>query len=370
MMRSLLAGAAVIALAACGGEGRADAPSEETASTTTSAPPPAQADRGQAVAVTRRFGDWTAVCDNGNNCAAYGGNQESGPGWVIVKLDAGPSAAPQVLFGAWGEHSLPIRISIDGDAVASREVTNDDGDILAGAPRDAAAFLDRIAQGQSAVLSEGGLDEPTTAPLRGAAAAFLWIDERQGRLNTVTALIRKGNRPASAVPAPPALPAPRAAPAVSQEGLPGPAPLPAALEALPAIKTCREETNVQDDRVDRLDDGRLLWSVQCFQGAYNTGHRFFITGPNGQNPQPILLPSPQPNSTDVPHEDRYVEINAEYDATTRTLSSFSKGRGIGDCGAATTWVWTGRAFELKSEQRMDLCAGLSPDLWPTTWRTR
>jgi hypothetical protein len=369
MTRSLLASVAVVALAACGGEGQADTPSREAGSAA-SVQTQTQAG-GQAVAVTRTFGDWMAVCDNGNNCAAYGGNQESGPGWVIVKLEAGPGAEPQALFGAWTSHGEPVRIAIDGAAVASGDRPSEEHDsIAAGVPQDIKAFVDRIGQGQSATLTGGDLDEPQAIPLRGAAAAFLWIDERQGRLNTTTALIRRGSRPASAVPPPPALPAPRAAPAVSQEGVPGAETLPAALEGLAAVKTCREDTRRRDDQVHRLSGGQLLWSVLCFEGAYNTGHRFFLSDANGRSFQPILLPSPEPTSTDVPHEDRYVEINAEYDPETRTISSFSKGRGLGDCGAATTWVWTGRAFELKSEQRMDLCAGLSPDLWPTTWRTR
>ena len=44
--------------------------------------------------------------------------------------------------------------------------------------------------------------------------------------------------------------------------------------------------------------------------------------------------------------------------------------GIGDCGAAQTWAWTGQGFTLTQESIMGECAGVPSDLWPVSWRTR
>ena len=51
-------------------------------------------------------------------------------------------------------------------------------------------------------------------------------------------------------------------------------------------------------------------------------------------------------------------------------TAFAKARGIGDCGAAQTWAWTGQGFTLTQESIMGECGGVPSDLWPVTWRTR
>ena len=48
---------------------------------------------------------------------------------------------------------------------------------------------------------------------------MLYMDERQRRIGTVTALVRTGRQPASAVPAPPALPQVRIAAAPTDRPL-------------------------------------------------------------------------------------------------------------------------------------------------------
>ncbi|WP_217591550.1 DUF1176 domain-containing protein, partial [Burkholderia sp. GbtcB21] len=55
-------------------------------------------------------------------------------------------------------------------------------------------------------------------PLSGLNAALLLNDDTQGRVGTVTALLRPGNRPAPSVPAAPALP-PAVVPAPPVAGL-------------------------------------------------------------------------------------------------------------------------------------------------------
>jgi len=187
-------------------------------------------------------------------------------------------------------------------------------------------------------------------------------------VDTVTALRRRGSRPALSVPEGPSLPVVTPAPAVSQAGFGDQNQiLPAALEAVPAVAACRAETADhwigKEVMSARLDSSTELWAVPCFAGAYNMGHDWYITGPGGRDPRPARLAS----TSDEPTPST---INGGYSPETRTITAFAKGRGVGDCGTASTWTWTGREFVLTEESEMRECWGVPADYWPSTWRTR
>jgi hypothetical protein len=93
------------------------------------------------------------------------------------------------------------------------------------------------------------------------------------------------------------------------------------------------------------------------------GHDWYVTGPGGQDPRPATLASADGKPSNG-------TVNGGYSADTRTIDAFSKGRGLGDCGVASTWTWTGRTFVLTRESTMEDCEGIPADVWPTTWRTR
>jgi hypothetical protein len=60
--------------------------------------------------------------------------------------------------------------------------------------------------------------------------------------------------------------------------------------------------------------------------------------------------------------------NGGWDAKTRTLSSYAKGRGIGDCGVSQTYAWDGTRFRLIDQNVMGECRG-SID-YITVWTAR
>jgi hypothetical protein len=64
-----------------------------------------------------------------------------------------------------------------------------------------------------------------------------------------------------------------------------------------------------------------------------------------------------------------VAVNAGYDPKTRILSAYGKGRGVGDCGNSSAWVWTGGAFALSQATVMPVCRGYGPD-WPTVFQAK
>lgn len=327
----------------------------------------------------RSFRDWRAQCDNGNVCAAFGRSIADTGGWIRVTREPGATARPGVVFGLRGDPGSdipgPLTVNLDG-AIYTAVAGAADTATFVLSDADAVAFVAGLPNARALTLGAGGVT--SSLSVSGSSAALLWVDERQGRLDTVTALVRKGARPASAVPAAPSLPVVLAAAAVSQQGfdhygsgdasgetrLP---PLPAAVAAMPDARSCHAD--VADSEylstaftVARLAADTELWGVPCFAGAYNMGYRYFTTGVGGTNPQPVSFPTSEGSTFDV--------VNGAYDPATRILDAFEKGRGLGDCGTASTWVWTGRAFALKTEQHMEECWGMVSDHWPTTWRSR
>ena len=371
--------AATVLLAACG-NGEARPTSGAGAS------PSAAAQAASVKSESRQFRDWYAVCDNGNACVAYTGGVAA---WVRVGMDAGPQAQPTIHFGLWpdgGEETLgaPISLVIDGRRHATTPGPDDTSSAVIPAS-DVRAVLTELAAASSISLVSG--DQTAELPAAGASATLLWFDERQGRLDTTTALIRRGQRAASAVPAAPDLPVIAAAPAVSQAGFTAAldpvntddeddnAVPPAALEAVPAVKQCRENTSFNDYlrkavTASRLNATTELWGIPCDSGAYNVSYTYFLTGAGGADPRPVSFPDADGKPMEGADGTEDWLINPAYDPATRTLSAFAKARGLGDCGVSQTWTWTGRGFVLSREQVMSDCFGMVSDFWPTTFRSR
>ncbi|MCV0414919.1 MAG: DUF1176 domain-containing protein [Brevundimonas sp.] len=319
----------------------------------------------------RAFRDWRAACDNGAACFAFAPSSLPDQGWLRLALAPEAQAAPRIAVGLWspGAEGLaptaPLTLTIDGRAFVTRR--DPDADLPVGQVEaaDAPVVARALAAGRKAILTAGG--QRVDLSLSGAAAALLWIDERQGRLDTPGALVRVGDRPASTRA--PELPRVAAAPPADQAGFGDEdQTLPKTLEALPAVKACRQET-AWNDYVQkavfsaRLSADRELWAVPCFAGAYNLGSAVYVTGPNGADPMPVAFPVAEGGTVDT-------VVNAAYDPATRSLSAFNKGRGVGDCGVAQRWVWNGRGFALAEQSEMRDCAGVPRDLWPSLWRSR
>lgn len=316
----------------------------------------------------QKFRDWLVVCDNIGTCHAFGPASE-GTGWVRISMAAGPDADPSVAVGFWpddGAFDGPVTARVDDVVFEAAAPTGEDAPPVAlVSPDRARDLVDAMAQGTAMALNAGSDTIPIS--LTGAAASLLWIDEHQGRLGNVTALLRKGSRPSSSVPAAPPTPRVVAAPAVSQAGYGDQEgqTLPASVEALPAVVQCRADTAFNPDlqaviSSARLDANTVLWSVPCGAGAYNFSSAYFTTTPTGTNPRRVTFPS----AVGAPQDQL---VNAAYDPATRIIDAFNKGRGLGDCGLADSWTWTGQGFVLKSSSEMSECWGVPSEYWPTNW---
>ena len=331
-----------------------------------------------AAQMTQGYSGWWLACDNAKSCAAFGFDESGGAGgYAKISREAGPNAAAAVEAVFYDDASAeavrgPLTLSVDGEGGDLLNLTitaEPDGSYLHARvpPGETPQMVAAMRKG--AALSVGKGEARTVIPLAGVSAALLKMDDLQGRVDTVTALVRPGAKPASAVPAAPALPVIRRAAAASQAKLPS--ALPAALKAKDQVKSCAEDDNPALELAPtswRLKPGLLLWSIPCGAGAYNFSSLWLVTDEAGGNAKPAPFrnyPGGYANA-----EDEALLNNAEYAPETRTLNAFNKARGLGDCGADETWVWDGAALRQSEAVVMGECQGVSPSDWPTIWRAQ
>lgn len=333
--------------------------------TVTVSAPVATSERPGLSSESKQFRDWYTTCDNTNQCTAYISSDDHN-GFLLVRMDPGPDARAQVYFSLWSPDGGASRTTatIDGQRFTGQTVSEDDGSSYTHITPASDQLLRALSQGHTLQLHRDD-GESERVSLSGVAAAFLWIDVRQDRAGTPTALIRKGQRPLSTVPSAPPAPQLVPAPAIAQSNLPSASAPPASLANLAAVKECLADSSdfqKDDYSVDRLGSDQLLWGVPCGAGAYNFSQIYFVTRNDGSQPRQITFPTAGEPIKRL--------TNSSYSPQSRSLGQFNKGRGIGDCGNMSEWTWTGSSFALKSEISIETCAGVPWDLWPTLWRAR
>jgi hypothetical protein len=319
---------------------------------------------------TKAVKDWLGVCANTLACTAFGfapEDDENG-GYLLIQRDGGPGAAPRiaVVFDpADKQPAADWTLQLDGHPIAGVGPVHAAGGesgaraLLRGRP--ASALIAALRNGKSLEVLAGGTSQVQIS-LAGSAAILLWLDDQQGRVDTVTALARPGAKPASAVPTPAPAPLIRAAPPVVQNGVPDHAPK----GMTKGIADCDAEAETPDEVVARLAPGVMLWGPQCTSGAYNAVNVFFIGDEHAKGLKRVRFPEP-PGAGQASDD---LLFNPGFDPKTQTLSIFSKARGVGDCGESADWVWDGRAFQLISDNIMPACRGVLPDDWPPLFVSR
>ena len=332
------------------------------------------------------FRDWHAACDNLRNCSAYGFESEnSGSGYLRIKRGGEAHAPVKIMLAVWADDKVTFRLRFDypalpglpdgaltgelnGDGNVRQIVLTDtvSADMLIASIRKAA----RIIVTREAPPGKAPSDPSTSEiSMSGAVAALLWIDEQQKRLDTRTALIRKGDKPASAVP-----PQPRAPTIAAVKPASGPAPA----KHPPALIARGRALCGEDDEGSRLEKAVPLGGVMFLymficpdnSGAYNFNYGL-LTGPagNAQATKPVELKYPvKIGDLRIDPEPQTSATNPSFDPRTMTLSTFAKGRGIGDCGSAEDWAWDGKSFRLLRLRMMPHCKGVPLDDWPVLYR--
>ncbi len=110
-----------------------------------------------------------------------------------------------------------------------------------------------------------------------------------------------------------------------------------------------------------LGAGMTLRGVCSEGGAYNLAYRFFRV--DGGRREPVAFRIPWRAASP---DDRGL-VNPQLSADGLLLSGFSKGIGLGTCGDASDFVWTGHGFRLFHYTEMRDCLGMTSDNWPVLY---
>ncbi|MDB5599960.1 MAG: hypothetical protein JWN71_2004 [Xanthobacteraceae bacterium] len=338
-----------------------------------------------ARAEIKNFRDFVAACDNARDCVAYGLGTDAVGAYLKIERGGAPDATPKIIIVADLPNASTFTLAFDDPALNAALPTgphagpaNDENNarVTVDKPEAVAALLEALRKAKMLRVTR---QDPPGAPksdpveselsMAGAVAALLWIDERQQRLGTTTALVRRGDKPASAVPAPPALPAVVAAKIntapLTQE-------VPKALDPKHSAKMRKlcgaDEDDAEFSEASRLDGKRVLYSYVCrsLSGAYNFTHVFLVApedAPQSARAPDFIVPPELKNEEKKP-----IMINPGFDTETATLSTFAKGRGPGDCGTEAGWTWDGKAFRVTLYRSMPYCRGVTLDDWPVLYR--
>ncbi|SDV46678.1 DUF1176 domain-containing protein [Chitinasiproducens palmae] len=323
---------------------------------------------GQAIAKEQQepatFGDWVVGCDNQRSCVAIGMPSEDGQigAYVRIARSGVRDDLPTVTIAYYTDKKVgnpqivttpaPAKDASQQGSFGSR--CEDDFCIATLRGADAMRFIDalRDAKTLTVALRAKVPTDASVVSLKGSAAALLYVDDRQQRIGTPSALLRRGTRAIATIPDVPALPQ------VQALTLTVPKTLPASAKQLPkANEDCPQGTEpiaFQDAR------GAMLYGVCEIGGAYNMSYTMYLpstaaktTGGSRKNGAPVAGDS---------------LTNPWLNKDGKTLSTFDKGRGIGDCGASSDLAWTGTALVEVARSAMPVCKGVPMDAWPTTYR--
>jgi Protein of unknown function (DUF1176) len=314
------------------------------------------------------YKDWTVGCDNGLACQAVA-LKPDGP-WddglsVVITRKAGLQALPAVEISGFPTKLGRFRLLLDGKAVET-------GTIETGA--ESITFTDgkaiklsrALAKGSSLSLVDASGAKFGAASLSGIAAALRYVDSTQGRAGSKGAILATGARKASVKKA--VLPVLEARKIKPSDMLPDASALVALSEGSPCAQ---ERFGSTEDTAYSLGNGpagaQSLVMLNCGAGAYNFSSGIYVgqrSAAGKWNFEPAKFDYGASGFS--PDSKIPILVNADWDAATQTISSFSKGRGVGDCGSSESWVWDGAVFRLTSATAMGECRG-SVD-WIPIWR--
>ena len=192
-------------------------------------------------------------------------------------------------------------------------------------------MMDRLTPASSISISfndQNGVAQQAKFSLKGMTSALSWIDKRQNRVGS--------ERVAST---PPYGLAPSSADQQSTPQVPV-----ALLDRHRADQECRpfEDLAIGRDIItDALDDSHNLYILPCEAGAYNGLYKVYVETSGEFAPQYFADFSDTLGWTGAS-----TLFNVEYDPATKQITTFSKGRAMGDCGTKGQWDWQESGFKL------------------------
>ena len=318
----------------------------------------------------KKVRDWNIWCSDVLECSAEVFRQE--PVYLSFGFvrESEPNAVVSPFFSS-GYKLLPeslLKIVVDGEksfTLNFESADNDEGRWYFHNQDNKHALLQAMMNGKSAKLmvdAQNGKQEIDLS-LSGLTAVLLFMDEAQGRVGKTDAIKAKGEgEPVNA--------------AAGLTQLKSSAQLPSRLAAFWREQTSGCAIGWNDDSDLIADFGGLsieqkygsqLFILPCgTPGAYNLPQVVIAYDRESKKSRIVSLPimgQRGPTTLDYPY-------NTSWDHHKSELSSFFKGRGLGDCGMQARWVWNEGGFEggfeLVEERVKDDCDG-KYDEWPVIW---
>lgn len=326
-----------------------------------------------ASAAEKTVRDWTATCRDDGACSAVTvitSKNASAADYVLHFDRDGQAGSAFTLAIATSVHLMdrdrPIEIRIDDEAPLTLRPGRDYGpygalnDFYITGKAALARLLPQMLAGNALRLSYldvSGAPHDVDFSLSGLAAALLWIDERQDRVGEA----RIAAAPTHLAPAPHRA----ATDIVAAGGLP-----PQVLERHRIRSDCEDpESGVLREIapiVAPLSKTAILYAIPCTAGAYNVSYRLYVVESGEIGGTSTLYFADYSDSHGWSGTD--LLVNIDFDAKEKRLTSFYKGRGLGDCGSMGSWRWKDYAFAMEEFRAWSRCDGTrTAEKWPVVF---
>lgn len=305
---------------------------------------------------TETFRDWITGCDNERNCSAVAlapptASAEAETSLLQIQIDQrhehhlDPVVSIRLAEGVAISGGLHLRV--DNAQVESLQLVNRLARIDGAR---ASALVRRMRLGKAMALHDASGTVVSRASLSGLTAALLRIDEQQGKAGTPRGLAQPGRRRPFDDAAGYSVSLSRSA----RSERPPSAPDAQAMAQLRANEQCKLESDKPAAPfMIRLDSDATMMIVpwRCGNGAYNLYSNIMIINGFGEM-RPAAFDYDNGITGDGPSN---VQVNVSWDDQKRELVSFSRTRGIGDCGRVDHYIWGGEKFMLSEQWAMPEC---------------
>ncbi len=309
--------------------------------------------------------DWEIYCSNTGTCRAAGYQNEDGqnePASVLLTRKAGAKQTVSAEFALanFEQESLPaaklqnIHFYVNGKDLGQVSVDGTEFPIMGKlSTNQVNGLLQQAKQKTDIVFKNSNVQWQISDA--GMTASLLKMDDFQKRVDTVGALIKKGNADESKVlAAQPKLVVKKVKTAdkpyltlqPKMKQYQSVYPLLMAAQPIPKEEGFCEGiyngdgTESQPIELYKLSNNKVLAMTLCWRAAYNEGYGAWILDQSLTGKATLVTEHASDFGSGI-------------------MSSAQKGRGIGDCWSSDEWVWDGQKFVHTKDMWTGMCKGLA-----------
>ncbi len=311
--------------------------------------------------------DWHIVCDNTLTCRAVGFDYQdpaSGDNSSISILLVRKAGANQSMSGYVRTNDdeieqlsdTPITVAVNNQVLGTVKTDDEPYELR---PKQISSIISALKSNDKTVSFQQN-NNTWRISNAGFNAVMLKMDEVQGRIGTIGAIIKTGNKDEShvypSIPAPIIKKAAVISPKHSQK-----LTLDEVIRRFPDFEThykneadcdfdlskSAEDSDIPSFQLFALNKDNDLLAASCWFGAYNFGEAYWV------------IPKGTPANK---NEIKFVTRNGT-DYSDGEISEIHKSRGVGDCWSRTDWTWNGQQFLLSSDLTTGSCRGFAGGTW-------